>query len=150
MLLLINYFKVTFLRWWLWMCDIIQNIGSFVLPFAFRASILACFPRISVSHSSVSFKSLRVLFTQQTNNEYNLWALPCLNFFPRRDMFVLLVLSYPCVLGFYTIISSDQLRGLVVRVSDYWSSGPGFDSRLYHGDFSLKGKIPIVTRVWVV
>jgi hypothetical protein len=34
---------------------------------------------------------------------------------------------------------SDQPRGLVVRVSDYWSWGPGFDSRFCHGDFSLKG-----------
>jgi hypothetical protein len=39
---------------------------------------------------------------------------------------------------------------LVVRVSGYWLWGPGFDSRFYHGDFSLKGKIPIVTTVWVV
>jgi hypothetical protein len=44
----------------------------------------------------------------------------------------------------------DQPRGLVVRVSDYWSWGPGFDSRFCHGDFSLKGKIPVVTMVWVV
>jgi hypothetical protein len=45
---------------------------------------------------------------------------------------------------------SDQPRGLLVRVSDYWSWGPGFDCRLYHGDFSLKGKFPMVTMVWVV
>jgi hypothetical protein len=45
---------------------------------------------------------------------------------------------------------TDQPRGLVVRVSDYWSWGPGFDSRFYHRDFSLKGKIPMVTMVWVV
>jgi hypothetical protein len=38
----------------------------------------------------------------------------------------------------------------VVRVSDYWPWGPGFDSRFYHGDFSLKGNIPMVTMVWVV
>jgi hypothetical protein len=44
----------------------------------------------------------------------------------------------------------NQPRGLVVRVSDYWSSGPGFDSRFYHEDFSLKGKILMVTMVWVV
>jgi hypothetical protein len=43
-----------------------------------------------------------------------------------------------------------QPRVLVVRVSDYWSRGLGFDSRLYHGDFSLKGKIPMVTMVWAV
>ena len=30
----------------------------------------------------------------------------------------------------------DRPRGLVVRVSDYWSWGPGFDSRLYRGNFS--------------
>jgi hypothetical protein len=38
----------------------------------------------------------------------------------------------------------------VFGVSDYWSWGPRFDSRLHHGDFSFKGKIPIVTMVWVV
>jgi hypothetical protein len=36
------------------------------------------------------------------------------------------------------IVIRDQPRGLVVGVSDYWSWGPEFDSRLYHGDFSLK------------
>jgi hypothetical protein len=46
--------------------------------------------------------------------------------------------------------SSDQPRGLVVTDSDYWSWGPGFDFRVYHGDFSLKGKIPMVTTVWIV
>jgi hypothetical protein len=49
---------------------------------------------------------------------------------------------------FYITIT-DQPRGLVVRVSDYWSWGPEFDSRLYYGNFSLKGKIPMVTMVWV-
>jgi hypothetical protein len=44
----------------------------------------------------------------------------------------------------------DQPRGLVVRVSGYWSGGPWFDSRFCHGDFSLKGKIPMGTMVWVV
>jgi hypothetical protein len=44
----------------------------------------------------------------------------------------------------------DQPLGLVVRVSDYWSWGPGFESRFCHGDFSLKRKIPMVTMVWVV
>jgi hypothetical protein len=44
----------------------------------------------------------------------------------------------------------DQPRGLVVKVSDYWSWGPGFDSWFCHGDFSLKGKILMVTMVWVV
>jgi hypothetical protein len=34
--------------------------------------------------------------------------------------------------------------------SDYWLWGPGFDSRFYHGYFSLKGKFPMVTMVWVV
>jgi hypothetical protein len=53
---------------------------------------------------------------------------------------------YLCV----CIITSDQPRGLVVRVSDYWSWGPRFDSRFCHGDFSLKGKIPMATMVWVV
>jgi hypothetical protein len=43
----------------------------------------------------------------------------------------------------------DQPRGIVVRLSDYWSWGPGFDSRFYHGYFSLKRKIPMVTVVWV-
>ena len=30
------------------------------------------------------------------------------------------------------------------------SRGPGFDSRLYHGDFPCRGRIPVVTMVWVV
>jgi hypothetical protein len=38
----------------------------------------------------------------------------------------------------------DQPRGIVVRVSDYWSWGPGFDSWFYHGDCFLKGNIPTV------
>jgi hypothetical protein len=38
----------------------------------------------------------------------------------------------------------------VVRVSDYWSLGPGFDSQFYHGNFPLEGRIPVVTMVWVV
>jgi hypothetical protein len=42
-----------------------------------------------------------------------------------------------------------QPRGLVVRVSDCWLWGPGFDSRVCHGDFSLKGKIPLATMVWI-
>jgi hypothetical protein len=44
----------------------------------------------------------------------------------------------------------NQPHDLVVRVSDYRSWGHGFDSWFYHGDFSLKGKIPMVTMVWVV
>jgi hypothetical protein len=47
------------------------------------------------------------------------------------------------------ILKYDQPRGLVVRVSDYSSRGPRFDSWFYYGDFSLKGKIPTVTMVWV-
>jgi hypothetical protein len=49
-----------------------------------------------------------------------------------------------------TSLKTDQPRGLVVRVPGYWSWGPGFDSRFYHGNFSLKGKLPMVTMVWVV
>jgi hypothetical protein len=45
------------------------------------------------------------------------------------------------------ISGTDQPRGLAVSVSDYSSSGTGFDSRFYRGDFSLKGKIPMVTMV---
>jgi hypothetical protein len=45
---------------------------------------------------------------------------------------------------------TDQPRGLVIRVSDYWSWGPGFNFRFYYGDFSLKRTIPMVTTVWVV
>ena len=48
------------------------------------------------------------------------------------------------------ICNWDQPRGLMVRVSDYKSWGPGFDSRFYHGNFSLQGKIPMVTMVWLV
>jgi hypothetical protein len=40
------------------------------------------------------------------------------------------------------IKGNDQPRGLVVSVSDYYSGGPGFDSLLYHGDFSLIGENP--------
>ena len=47
-------------------------------------------------------------------------------------------------------LRGDQPRGLVVRVSDYLPRGPGLDSRFYHGNFSLQGKIPVVTMVWVV
>jgi hypothetical protein len=45
---------------------------------------------------------------------------------------------------------TDQPRGLVVTVSDYWLWGPGFDSRFYHGNFPLQGRIPVVTMVRVV
>ena len=45
---------------------------------------------------------------------------------------------------------ADQPRGLVVRASGYYSRSPGFDSRLYHGDFPCGGRIPVVTIVWVV
>ena len=44
----------------------------------------------------------------------------------------------------------DQPHGLVVGASDYWSRGPGFDSRLYHGNFLCGGRIPVVSMVWVV
>jgi hypothetical protein len=40
-------------------------------------------------------------------------------------------------------IEWDQPRGLVVRVSDYWSTGPGSDSRFCHGEFSLKGNLDL-------
>ena len=53
------------------------------------------------------------------------------------------------VLQVCSYFRSDQPRGLVVRASDYWSRGPGFDSRLYHGNFPW-GVIPVVTMVWVV
>ena len=48
------------------------------------------------------------------------------------------------------ILISDQPRGLVVRASGYKSRGPGFDSRLFHGDFPCGGMIPVVTMFWVV
>jgi hypothetical protein len=56
---------------------------------------------------------------------------------------------YDCTFaGVFTYIAErDQPRGLVVRVSDYWSWGTGFDSRFCHGDFPLKGKIPMATMV---
>jgi hypothetical protein len=50
----------------------------------------------------------------------------------------------------YLYLQPDEPRGLVVTVFYYWSWGPGFDSRFYHGHFSLKGKIPMVTMVRVV
>lgn len=95
--LLIKLFKGFIIRGWSRLCGIIANIGPFALSFSFRASILASF--ISIGNSWLSFKSLRILFAQQTNNEYNLWILLSLNPFPQRDMLVL-VLSYPYVLGF--------------------------------------------------
>ena len=39
-------------------------------------------------------------------------------------------------------VHEDQPRGLVVRASGYKSRGPGFDSRLYHGDFPCGGGSP--------
>jgi hypothetical protein len=39
-------------------------------------------------------------------------------------------------------LCTDQPRGLVVNVSDHQSFGSGFDSRLYHGNFSLIGEDP--------
>ena len=55
------------------------------------------------------------------------------------------------IVGWLTgYVVSDQPRGLVVRASGYKSRGPGFDSRLYHGDFPCGGRIPVVTMVWVV
>jgi hypothetical protein len=44
----------------------------------------------------------------------------------------------------YTYQIDKFIYRVLVRVSDYWSSW-GFDSRFHHGDFSLKGKIPMVT-----
>jgi hypothetical protein len=65
-------------------------------------------------------------------------------FFPR----LLLINMYEVF--FRLIFKCDTSRGPVVRVSDYWSWGPGFDYWFCHGDFSLKGKIPMVTMVWIV
>jgi hypothetical protein len=59
-------------------------------------------------------------------------------------------LWYTCIWRWYSRTLYDQPRGLVVRINGYWSWGPGFDSRFYHEDFSLKGKIPMVTMVSVV
>jgi hypothetical protein len=50
----------------------------------------------------------------------------------------------------YIIAYADQPRGLVVRASEYETRGPGFDSRLYHGSFSRRGRMPVVTMLWVV
>jgi hypothetical protein len=43
--------------------------------------------------------------------------------------------------SFYTNLHAHP-RGLVVRVSDYWLWGPGFDSRFYHGVFPWRGRFP--------
>jgi hypothetical protein len=60
----------------------------------------------------------------------------------------------PCIYAIWKFIIKFQRPGPAswssVRASDYWSSGPGFESWFYHGDFSLKWKIPMVTMVWVV
>jgi hypothetical protein len=47
----------------------------------------------------------------------------------------------PSFRSFY-ITRCDQPRGLVDRVSDYWSWGPGFDYRFCHGDFFLEVEDP--------
>ena len=53
-------------------------------------------------------------------------------------------------LGVSLSVSFDQYSFFMVRASDYWSGGPGFDSRLYHGNFPCRRRIPVVTMVWVV
>jgi hypothetical protein len=57
-----------------------------------------------------------------------------INSMPPEDKFHSLILILPPILE-----PCDQPRCLVVRVSDYWSLGPGFDSRLSWG-FSLEGE----------
>ena len=47
-----------------------------------------------------------------------------------------------CQIPNHSLSYCDQPRGLVVRVSDYWSWGPGFDSRLYRGNFPWRGRFP--------
>ena len=47
---------------------------------------------------------------------------------------------YQATKSIYLLI--DQPRGLVVRASGYKSRGPGFDSRLYNGDFPCGGEDP--------
>ena len=58
--------------------------------------------------------------------------------------------SYNFILFRISSYFITQSRGLVVRASGYKPRGPGFDSRLYHGDFPCGGRIPVVTLVWVV
>jgi hypothetical protein len=74
-----------------------------------------------------------------------------IHFVPHRSELVKFVKVNLWMLMFaVTVLLNDQPRGLVVRVSVYWSWSPGFDYRFCHGDFSLKGKIPMVTIGWVV
>ena len=69
--------------------------------------------------------------------------------------FICYVFTFLCTVGHVSALiynsynKTDQPRGLVVRASGYKSRGPGFDSRLYHGDFPCGGRIPVVTMVWV-
>ena len=46
---------------------------------------------------------------------------------------------------YLSIYLADHPCDLVVRFSDYQSRGSGFDSRLYHGNFPCRGRIPVVT-----
>ena len=57
--------------------------------------------------------------------------------------------GYSCLQLLGDEMHIDQPRGLVVRATGYKSRDPGFDSRLYHGDFPCAGRIPVVTMVWV-
>ena len=91
---------------------------SFALPFSVHESVMIYF--IPIDNSSLSFKSLRILFAQQTNNKYNLWAQISLNPFPQRDMLVPLVLSYPCVLSFYKILSPGVFLCDLSWTPDCW------------------------------
>ena len=50
---------------------------------------------------------------------------------------------------YYSYFLYEQPSGLVFRASGYKLRSPGFDSRLYHGDFPCGGRIPVVTMVWV-
>jgi hypothetical protein len=80
------------------------------------------------------------------------WHVPCSNARRFTGLFVCEgalkspLAIFPSIV-FY-ILFIDQPRGLVVRVSVFWSWGTGFDYRFCHRDFSLKRKIPMATTVW--
>jgi hypothetical protein len=52
-----------------------------------------------------------------------------------------------CAVLYFLFRSASWSTG---HSSDYWPWGPAFDSRLDPEDYCLKGKIPMVTMVWIV
>jgi hypothetical protein len=83
-------------------------------------------------------------------------CLPCWSSHPdpsRVDVTTTLLQSSQTLWQKLTVFLRDKIHILNIGYyawSEFPTTDPGFDSRLYHGDISLKGKIPMVTMVWVV